>query len=61
MVHKDGELATAMAAASLNQLYVLSAASSFSIEDVVNATKGGGNMLLEIDVRLPKVVVLDLV
>ena len=61
MVHKEGELASAKAAAELNQLYVLSAASTYSIEQVVEATKGNGNMLLELDVRLPKLVVLDLV
>ena len=61
MAHKDGELASAKAAAELNQLYVLSAASTYSIEEVVEATKGAGSMLLEIDVRLPRVVVLDLV
>lgn len=42
-------------------MYVLSASSTYSIEEVVEATKGQGSMLLELDVRLPKMVVLDLV
>lgn len=35
MVHKDAEKASALAAAQLNQLYVLSSESTASIEDVV--------------------------
>ena len=61
MVHKDGELASAQAAAELNQLFVLSSESTFSIEEVVKATKGQGPKLLEIDVRLPDAVIADLV
>lgn len=61
MVHKDGELASAVAAADLNQIFVLSSESTFSIEDVVKATKGRGPKLLEVDVRLPKPVIFDLV
>lgn len=61
MVHKDGEMASAVAAAELNQLFVLSCESTFSIEDVVKATKGKGPKMLEIDVRLPDAVIHDLV
>ena len=61
MVHKDGELASAVAAAELNQLFVLSSESTFSIEEVVQATKGKGPKLLEIDIRLPDAVIADLV
>ena len=61
MVHKDGELASAIAAAELNQLFVLSSESTFSIEEVVKATKGKGPKLFEIDVRLPDVIIQDLV
>ena len=61
MAHREGELASAVAAAELNQLYVLSAASTYSIEDVVAATKGKGRMLLDIDIRLPRMVVTDLI
>lgn len=61
IAHKDGELASAAAAAEMNQLYVLSAASTHSIEDVVKATRGKGRMMLEIDMRLPKMIVSDLI
>lgn len=40
---------------------MLSSESTFSIEDVVKATKGKGPKLLEVDVRLPKPVIFDLV
>lgn len=42
MVHKDGELASAKAAAQLGQLFTLSSSSSYSIEEVVKATNGKG-------------------
>ena len=61
MAHQDGELASAKAAAELNQLYVLSCASTYSIEDVVSATGGKGKMMLEIDTRLPAMIINDLV
>jgi isopentenyl diphosphate isomerase/L-lactate dehydrogenase-like FMN-dependent dehydrogenase len=61
MVHKDGELASAVAAAELNQLFVLSSESTFSIEEVVTATKGKGPMMFEIDVRLPDAIINDLI
>ena len=61
MAHQDGELGSAKAAAELNQLYVLSCASTYSIEDVVSATGGKGKMMLEIDTRLPPMVINDLV
>jgi len=61
MVHKDGELASAVAAAELNQLFVLSSESTFSIEEVVAATKGKGPKMFEIDVRLPDPAILDLI
>ena len=60
IVHKDAEKASALAAAELNQLYVLSAASTCSIEEVVQATNGKGNKLFEIDARLPMPVIQDL-
>lgn len=54
-------MASAKAAAELNQLYVLSCSSTYSIEEVVTATGGKGKMMLEIDTRLPPMVVNDLV
>jgi len=61
MVHKDGELASAQAAADLKQIYVLSSESTFSIEEIVKATNGQGTKMLEVDIRLPDNVILDLV
>mmetsp|Transcript_19430 Transcript_19430/g.33055 ORF Transcript_19430/g.33055 Transcript_19430/m.33055 type:complete len:182 (-) Transcript_19430:629-1174(-) len=61
MVHPEGELASAKAAAELNQLYCLSSLSNFSIEEVVEATQGKGTMMLEVDCRLPASVREDLV
>lgn len=61
MVHKEGELASAQAAAELDQIFVLSSESTFSLEDIVKATKGKGKMMLEIDVRLPDPVIYDLI
>ena len=61
MVHKNGELASAQAAAEMNQLFILSCESTFSIEEVVKATKGKGPKMLEIDARLPDPVIFDLV
>jgi isopentenyl diphosphate isomerase/L-lactate dehydrogenase-like FMN-dependent dehydrogenase len=61
MVHKDGELASAKAAAELGQLFTLSSSSTFSIEEVVKATDGKGKMLLEIDIRLKKEIRDDLI
>jgi isopentenyl diphosphate isomerase/L-lactate dehydrogenase-like FMN-dependent dehydrogenase len=61
MVNKDAEKASALAAAQLNQLYVLSCQSTASIEDVVKATKGQGNKYFELDARLPEPVRLDLI
>lgn len=57
MVNKDAEKASAKAAADLNQLYVLSAASTCSIEEVVEATGGKGTKFFEIDTRLPHDVI----
>lgn len=42
-------------------MYVLSCASTYSIEEVVTATGGKGKMMLEIDTRLPPMVMNDLV
>ena len=61
MVHKDGEMASALAAAELNQLFVLSSESTYSIEDIIKATKGHGPKLLEVDARLPNPIIFDLV
>jgi lactate oxidase len=61
MVHKDAEKASALAAAQLNQLYVLSSESTASIEDVVKATKGHGLKYFELDARLPEAVRKDLI
>jgi L-lactate dehydrogenase (cytochrome) len=52
MVHSDAEKASALAAADINQVYVLSSASTCSIEDVVEATKGKGTKYFELDTRL---------
>ena len=61
MVHKDAEKASAKAAADLNQLYVLSTASTCSIEEVVEHTNGKGTKFFELDTRLPSAVIEDLV
>jgi L-lactate dehydrogenase (cytochrome) len=61
MVHKDAEKASAQAAADINQVYVLSSASTCSIEEVVEATKGKGSKFFELDTRLPGAVIQDLV
>ena len=61
MVHKNGELASAQAAAEMNQLFILSCESTFSIEEVVKHTNGQGPKMLEIDCRLPDPVIFDLV
>ena len=61
MVHKDAEKASAKAAADLNQIYVLSSASTCSIEEVVEATSGKGSKYFELDIRLPHAVIQDLV
>jgi isopentenyl diphosphate isomerase/L-lactate dehydrogenase-like FMN-dependent dehydrogenase len=61
MFHHDGELATAKAAAEMNHIYCLSSLSTFSIEQVVEATKGQGYMFIEIDPRLPAFVRQDLI
>lgn len=57
MVHKEAEKASAKAAADLNQLYVLSSASTYSIEEVVKATEGKGSKYFELDTRLPQPVI----
>lgn len=61
MAHKDAELGSAMAAADLGQLYVLSSHSNKSIEEIVKATNGKGSMMFELDVRLPEAVRVDLI
>lgn len=61
MVNKDAERASALAAANINQVYVLSSASTCSIEDVVKATEGKGTKYFELDTRLPGAVIQDLV
>jgi (S)-2-hydroxy-acid oxidase len=61
MVHKDAEKASAKAAAEMDQVYVLSSASTCTIEEVVEATNGKGTKWLEVDTRLPPAVIQDLV
>lgn len=61
MVNKQAEKASALAAADMNQVYVLSSASTCSIEEVVEATKGKGTKYFELDTRLPNAVIQDLV
>lgn len=61
MAHKDGEIASAMAAASLNQMYCLSASSTKSIEEVAEAVGTQGKLMFETDLRLPNEVRYDLI
>jgi len=61
MVHKDAEKASAQAAQELNQLYSLSSASTFSLEEVSEATEGSGPKLFELDIRLREHIRSDLV
>ena len=60
MVHKDGEMASAKAAAELGQMFCLSASSTHSMEDVAKASMGGPKLLM-IDARLPEAVRRDLI
>jgi len=60
MVHKDGEKASAKAAAELGQMYCLSASSTYGMEEVCSVSEGGPKLLL-IDARLPEAVRRDLV
>lgn len=60
MVTKFGELESVKAAVELNQIYCLSASSTFSLEEVAEAAGPKGKLIFEIDLRLPEMVVHDL-